>query len=213
MYAGNRPTSLIDTDGNAVVALTQLAQERIQSTVPKEVRSQVAAAFDKNGKLDRKAIDAIKNSDSNVKLLKQAVDLKQTIEVNTDSAVKSGQAGEALNVPFSYESVADQQAKLSAAGGDPSAITTPSVYDGITQTADMSPSGNIRVTVADGTGLTATEPADELASTTAHELYGHALPAAQGLPYGHDNGGPVDQNINKIADHTKKLNQPDTQQK
>jgi hypothetical protein len=64
----------------------------------------------------------------------------------------------------------------------------------------------IRVTVADGTGKTSTEPASALATTTAHELYGHALKNAQGKPYEHDNGGPVDKSIKKIEDHTKQLN-------
>jgi hypothetical protein len=128
--------------------------------------------------------------------------------IPTDSAVKTGEAGELLGMPFMYESVADQQAKLKAQGDDPSAITMPTIYDGFTQTADMSPSGNVRVTIADGTGATATEPAADLAATTAHELYGHALPNVQGKPYEHDNGGSVDTNIKKIEEHTKELTKP-----
>jgi len=96
---------------------------------------------------------------------------------------------------------------VKAAGGDPSTVTGPNVFDGYTQNAAQSPSGNIRVTVADGTGKTSTEPASGLATTTAHELYGHALNNAQGRPYQHDNGGPVDRNIKNIEDHTRKLNQ------
>lgn len=208
-YTRNNPLSAVDPDGRAVEVLTALALQRVQSTVPADVRSQVTA--DKNGMLNRASIDAIKSTDSNVMLLKQAVDLSSTIEVTTGTSVQGGQPSGAdgvVGVPFEYQSVAAQQAVVTAAGGDASSITTPSVYDGYTQTAAQSPSGNIRVTVADGTGATSTEPAAGLASTTAHELYGHALPNAQGKPYQHDNGGPVDQSIKKIEDHTKKLNQP-----
>ena len=87
-YARNSPLSLVDPDGRAVVALTRLALQRIQSTLPRDVRSQVIA--DKNGMLNRSAIDAIKSTDSNVDLLKQAVDADKTIEVTTAPAVQGG---------------------------------------------------------------------------------------------------------------------------
>jgi RHS repeat-associated protein len=204
-YTRNNPLSFIDTDGQEVVVLTSLALDRIQSTLPKDVRSQVTA--DKNGVLNRSSIDAIKSNDPNVKLLQQAVDAKKTIEVTTAPSVQGGKPSELVGVPFSYESVADVQAKVKAAGGDPKGITTPNEYDGATQSAEQSPSGNVRVTVADGTGATATEPSADLAATTAHELYGHALPAVTGQAWEHDNGGPVDKKIKKIEEHTKELNE------
>jgi RHS repeat-associated protein len=206
-YVYNNPISNADTDGHEVKVLTALALQRVQSTVPSDVRSQVTAG--ENGVLNRAAIDGIKSDDSNVQLLKQAVDASATIEVNTGSSVQGGQPSGpdgVVGIPFSYESVATQQAEVKAAGGDPSGVTIPSVYDGYTQTAAQSPSGNIRVTVADGTGATATEPSADLASTTAHELYGHATPLAKGQPWQHDNGGPVDKKIKAIEDHTKDLN-------
>jgi len=203
-YTRNNPLSSVDPDGQAVVALTGLALQRIQSTLPSDVRSQVTA--DKNGMLNRAAIDGIKSSDSNVMLLQQAVDAQATIEVTTASSVQGGQPSELVGASFEYQSTAAVQADVKAAGGDPSTVTGPNVYDGYTQNASQSPSGNIRVTVADGTGKTSTEPASSLATTTAHELYGHALKNAQGKPYEHDNGGPVDKSIKKIEDHTKQLN-------
>jgi RHS repeat-associated protein len=206
LYTRNNPLSAVDADGRKVEVLTALALQRVQSTVPADVRSQVIA--DKNGLLNRAAIDGIKSTNSNVMLLKQAVDLDKTIEVTTGTSVQGGQPSGpdgVVGVPFEYQSVTAQQAVVTAAGFDASSITTPSVYDGYTQTAEQSPSGNIRVTVADGTGATSTEPAADLASTTAHELYGHALPNAQGKPYEHDNGGPVDQNIEKIENATRHL--------
>jgi len=203
-YTRNNPLSSVDPDGQAVVALTGLALQRIQSTLPSDVRSQVTA--DKNGMLNRAAIDGIKSSDSNVMLIQQAVDAQATIEVTTASSVQGGQPSELVGASFEYQSTAAVQADVKAAGGDPSTVTGPNVYDGYTQNASQSPSGNIRVTVADGTGKTSTEPASSLATTTAHELYGHALKNAQGKPYEHDNGGPVDKSIKKIEDHTKQLN-------
>jgi RHS repeat-associated protein len=204
-YTRNNPLSSIDPDGEAVVALTSVALQRIQSTLPTDVRAQVTA--DKNGVLSQTAIDAIKSTDSNVKMLQQAVDADKTIEVTTASSVQGGQPSEIVGVPFEYESVAALQAKIKAAGFDPSGITIPNVYDGYTQTSGQSPSGNVRVTVANGQGATATEPASSLAVATAHELYGHALLIVQGKPSEHDNGGPVDKRIKSIEDHTKQLNQ------
>jgi RHS repeat-associated protein len=203
-YTRNNPLASIDTDGRVVRTLTGLALQRVQSTLPANVRSQITA--DNTGLLDRTAIDAIKSDDSNVKLLQQAVDADRTIEVTTGPSVQGGGPEGIVGMPFSYQSVADQQAEVKAAVWDPSGITIPSVYDGYTQTPDISPSGNVRVTVADGKGATATEPAADLASTTAHELYGHALRFVKGQPYKHDNGGPVDKDIKSIEDHTKKLN-------
>lgn len=209
-YTRNNPLSAVDPDGRAVEVLTALALQRVQSTVPADVRSQVTS--DKNGMLNRASIDAIKSTDANVMMLKQAVDLDKTIEVTTAASVQGGQPSGPdgiVGVPFSYESVAAQQGALTAAGVDTSGMTLiPNVYDGYTQTAAQSPSGNIRVTLADGTGATSTEPASAFAPTAAHELYGHALPNAQGKPFEHDNGGPVDKNIRKIEDHTKQINQP-----
>jgi RHS repeat-associated protein len=204
-YTRNNPLSSVDPDGQAVTAMTNLAIERIRSTVPKDVRSQVTA--DKGGVLNKTSIDAIKSNDSNVALLKQAVDADKTIEVTTDSAVKGGGPNGIVGLPFSYESVADQTKALQAQGIDTSGMTfIPNVYDGYTQTAAQSPSGNVRVTLADGQGATSTEPAADLSSVAAHEIYGHAVPMVQGKPYGHDDGGPVDKAIKKIEDHTKELN-------
>jgi len=58
----------------------------------KTLDSQITA--DKNGILNRKAIDAIKSSDANVKLLRQAVNAPKTIEVTTAPALQGGQPKE-----------------------------------------------------------------------------------------------------------------------
>jgi RHS repeat-associated protein len=209
-YGRNNPITMIDPDGNEVQALTQLALQRIQSTVPSAVRSQITA--NKNGVLNRSAIDGIKSSDSNAKLLQQAVDSSKTIQVTTGPSVAGGTPAEIVGMPFSYESVAAQQDVVKKAGGDPSVITEPSLYLGYTQTPKQSPSGNALVTLSDGTGAAASTPGSELSVTTAHELYGHALPMVNGQPWQHDNGGPVDQKIKGIEDHTQQLNQNDSNQ-
>jgi len=83
----------------------------------------------------------------------------------------------------------------------------PDIYDGKTLGGDESPSGNIRVIIADGTGRTSDEPAVRLAMTTAYELYGHAYLAQQGKWWKHDDGGPVDTRIKDIETRTEKLYQ------
>lgn len=204
-YSRNNPTSYYDPDGREVRALTALAVQRIQSTLPKNVRSQVTA--NKNGILNRKAIDAIKSNNLIVKLLKQAVDAQKTIEVTTAPALQGGQPIGLVNMAFSYESVADVQASVKAAGDDPSEIKIlPTLYLGVTQTVDQSVSGNVRVTLSDGTGAAAGTPDSEQAVTAAHELYGHALPEVNGQPSAHDQGGPVDKRIKQIEDETRKNN-------
>jgi RHS repeat-associated protein len=197
-YTRNNPLTSVDTDGEAVKALNDLALQRIQSTLPSDVQSQVTAG--KDGMLDRASIDGIKSTDSNVVALKQLVDGDPIVEVNAASSVQGGSPSDIAGVPFEYESAAAQQAETK------DAEATGFAYDGYTQSADQSPSGNIRVTVPDGTGSTSTEPTADLARATAHELYGHALPLSQGKPWKHDDGGPVDKNIKKIEDHTMDLN-------
>jgi len=211
-YTRNSPLTLVDPDGQAVKAMTQLALERIRSTLPKEVRAQVTA--DKNGILSRSAVDAIKSDDTNVKALKQVVDSPRMIEVTTGKSVQGGGPKEIVGVPFDYESVASQQAKIKAAGFEPPSGLVPIIYDGYTQNQSLSPSGNTRVTVADGTEGTANEPIAELAAATAHELYVHALREVQGRPHEHelnsdgtyDSNGAVNQESQQVQDHTKELN-------
>jgi hypothetical protein len=126
-----------------------------------------------------------------------SVDLKGTIEVKTDS--------KAQGFNFEYKSVGQVRQEVQKAGGDPSQITFPELYLGYTQKPSESPSGDFRVIVSDATGEAANAPESELAVTTAHELYGHALPGAEGKAWEHDNGGPVDHQIKNIEDHTRSL--------
>jgi RHS repeat-associated protein len=196
-YTRNNPLRFVDPDGREVKVLDDLALKRIKSTLPKDLRGEVAA--DKNGVLDRKAIDKIKSDDPNVKALQKAVDLKQTIEVKTDS--------KANGYNFEYKSVGQLKQEVQKAGGDASQITFPELYLGYTQSPSESPSGDFRVIISDATGEAAKAPESELAVTTAHEFYGHALLGAEGKAWEHDSGGPVDHQIKTIEDHTRSLYQ------
>jgi hypothetical protein len=62
---------------------------------------------------------------------------------------------------------------------------------------------NITVTLSDATGAASSVPPGEMAVTTAHELYGHALPLAEGKPWKHDDGGSVDMRIREIHSRTR----------
>jgi RHS repeat-associated protein len=203
-YARNNPLGAIDPDGREIRALTDLALQRIQNTLPKDVRSQIKLGDGRT--LDRKSIDAIKNTDSNVKLLQRAVDNSKVIDVTT----ASGAGGD----KFFYQSVADQKSAVIQAGGDASGAFVPSLYLGLTQTPNQSGTGNILVTLSDGTGSAAGTPESEQETTAAHEIYGHAVPMAEGNPWEHapDENGPVDKGIKQIEDHTRELQKKENEQ-
>jgi hypothetical protein len=202
-YAKNNPLIAIDPDGREVKLLNEGALQRIQSTLPASVRSQVTAGS--NGMLDKNAIAAIKSSDPNVKALQTLVGSSKVVEFGTGKG--------AGGYDFSYQSKDAAQAQIKAAGGDPSVQTGPNLYLGLTTSASKSPDGNTQVMVSNGTGDASTAPEAELAATAAHELYGHALDEVQGQPYEHevnpdgtyDPNGAVNKQTQQIEDHTKEL--------
>lgn len=74
-----------------------------------------------------------------------------------------------------------------------------------------SPNGNFRVVLSDGTGDASDAPEADMAAISAHEIYGHGLPAMQGRPWKHEFNeppkppGPVDSNIKRIEQRTRDM--------
>jgi hypothetical protein len=215
-YCYNNPLALVDPNGMEVHLLDEKAKQRLLSTLPEAVRKQVEKQIDKNGLLKKGALDKIKSRDANFLDLKTMVNGKGTVEVMTASRDEKGNK-------FFYDTKAEQvkevRENLQKLGASEDEIKEaiseisdkPNISDGRTLGADESPSGNIRVTIADGTGRTSDEPTSRLAMTTAHELYGHAYLAQQGKPWTHDDGGPVDTRIRNIETRTERLYQPKPQ--
>jgi hypothetical protein len=114
MYAGDRPTSLIDTDGREVRALDAGALNHIQQTLPANVRSSVVT--DKNGVISGKALSGVKSNDANFQTLKHLVDAKGVVEVSTGPTAtnKDGKTAE-----FKYESSETVKADLQSNGITP----------------------------------------------------------------------------------------------
>jgi RHS repeat-associated protein len=216
-YVWNNPLTLVDPNGMDVKLLDKKAQARVLSTLPKDVRIKVAKQISKDGTLKKGSLDKIKSKDENFQDLKKEVNEEGTIEVMTDNKNDQG-------APFDYKTKAEQAAEIrknmKELGASKAEIAEaikglsgkPDVNDGYTLDANQSPSGNVRVVISDGTGGATDEPVSRLAMTTAHELYGHGLPAMKGLPWKHDDGGPVDTRIYKqIEPRTEQLYKPQPQ--
>lgn len=205
-YTRNNPLNAVDPDGREVKLLNSEALARVQSTLPANVRSQVKV--DANGMLNKSSIAGIKGDDSNVRALQTMVASPKVLEFGT------GKAAGGYN--FEYQSKEAVQATVKAASGDPSTITGPNLYLGLTTFANKSPDGNTQIMVSDGTGPASTTPESQLAITAAHELYVHGLNDMTGQPAEHETNqdgsynpnGPVNQQTQKVEDHTRDLQKP-----
>jgi RHS repeat-associated protein len=204
-YVRNNPTTLTDPSGLVVQVDDEDALKRIKSTLPKSVRKSIT--LDKNRNIDKGVLNKVKSSDPNVKALKDLVNNSKTIEVATGNSVNLKGMGK---VPFEYASVNQIVADLKAQGIsiDPKSIIATS-FLGYTFSANETASGNALVVLSDRTGKASTAPWEELAITTAHEIYGHGLLQLQGRAWMHDNGAPVDQDIRNIEQHTREVYEPD----
>ena len=210
-YCYNNPLKYLDPDGRKVKPEDEKALENIRNTLPENLRTKVK--LDKNGFIDRKALNKIKSKDANFLDLKKMVNSSQTVEVATASSAVL--PGGTQATPFSYQSVEQQRAELTqkltqdfgaeqAAQIANQAITIPSFFLGSTLTPNQSPTGNLRIELSDQTGMAAGASDSVMAETTAHEMFGHGLPSMQGKPSQHDNGGPVDHQIKRIEDRTRR---------
>ena len=197
-YSRNNPLSMIDPDGREVRALDDEALNRIRSTVPENLRSHIRA--DKKGLIDKKALGRVKTRDQNFNDLRTSANASATLEVATAPSVKVGEFGETEFFFTSKEQVRKERDELGVIGSEPA---IDQLFLGYT---DQGPNGATRVTLSDGTGKSATTPMSEQSVTAAHEIFGHGLPKIQGRPWKHDDRGPIDRNIKKIEDRTRRVN-------
>ena len=208
-YCYNNPLRYLDPDGKKVKAEDEKALRNIRNTLPASIRNQVK--LDKNGFIDKKALNRIKSTDANFLDLKKMVNSSTVVEVATAKDTVLPQVG---RTEFSYQSVEAQRSELiqnvtptlgkEMAEDAARQITIPSAFDGNTLTPAESSTGNLRVELSDQTGAAATEPDSQMAVTTAHEMYGHALGYMEGKPFQHDDHGPVDHRIHQIEERTKR---------
>ena len=202
----------MDPDGQDVAMLDEKAKQRVLSTLSSAIRSQVEKQIGKDGVLKKGALDKIKSAEGNFQDLKSLVNGEGVVEVMTSAKDAKGNEFE-YNTPKEQEMAYREEVKGMNLSEEEIKEDTkdlkPTMKDGTTLSAEESPSKNIRVIIADGTGKTADEPAARFAQTTAHELYGHALRAQRGQSWRHDDGGPVDVYIFKVIEpRTAKLYQP-----
>ncbi len=220
-YCWNNPLKLVDPTGKDVLMLDEKARSRVLSTLPESIRKQVEKQIKKDGTLKRGSLDKIKSDDPNFLDLKQIVDNKATLEIMTATADPRKGGGD-----FDYETKEEKRSiiiarELELGSGqeeaeeaaneslnNPDAVQNISLGVTLPPNSDGNPSKNYRVILADGTGKTADAPESELAARSAHEIYGHGLPAIKGEPWQSEYTqppGPVDRRILEIEKRTRNL--------
>lgn len=224
VYCWNNPLKLVDPDGMDVQVLDQKAKERLLSTLPEALRKQVEKQINKDGFLKKGSLDKIKSKDANFLDLKSAVNAKGTLEVMTAS--KDPRNGEAFFYKSDKEERKELVEGLIKTGSTPKEakkeadelMNSPdrirSMGLGVTLSptdTGGSPNGNFRAVLSDGTGDASDAPRSDQAAISAHEIYGHGLPAMQGKPWKHEfneppkQPGPVDSNIKQIEQRTRNM--------
>ena len=202
-YSRNNPTSYFDPDGREVHALDAGALNRIKQTLPAGARSSVVT--DKNGFISKGPLNALKNSDGNVRALQKLVNNSKTVEVSTGTGYTKT---DGKTETFFYRSDATERAQRTAEGipNTPGKDYT-TFHDGQTLKPSEGKSGNEEVHISDGTGKAAEAPDIELTVTMGHELYVHALRDLEGQPSEHEvrnPDGPVNKETKEVEERTRK---------
>lgn len=212
---------LVDPAGKDVQMLDEKARSRLLSTLPDSIRKQVEKQIKKDGTLKRGSLDKIKSDDPNFLDLKQIVDNKATLEIMTATADPRKGGGDfdyetkeekrSIIIARELELGSSQEEAEEAANeslNNPDAVQNISLGVTLPPNSDGNPSKNYRVILADGTGKTADAPESELAARSAHEIYGHGLPAIKGEPWKHEYKqpiGPIDSRVLEIEKRTRDL--------
>lgn len=212
-YTYNNPLRFVDPNGEDVKVLDEEALKRIRQTLPENIRDKVKLG--KNGLIDRKSLNKIKSDDANFRDLKAMVNASRTIEVGTASSVPQLPKDQQT---FEYTSTDVRRQELAAdlvkGGMSPEQAAEevkkmdviPTSFLGYTLSPDQTDTGNMRVLISNGTGAASTAPEEEIVVTAGHEFYGHAGLFAQGKPWQHDDGGPVDTYIYKNVEPRTRAN-------
>jgi RHS repeat-associated protein len=181
-----------------VKPLDAKALDIIKGTLPAEIRGQIV--LDKDGFISQDAINAINSNDPNFLKLKVMVNDPRVVEVSSATGWSDNKGN---SFQFDYKTPDEAVQEMISNGVSPAQANqlkptkAGTNYLGQTIPPADSSNGNLQVVLADGTGDTSDAPLAERVVTAGHELYGHAYRFFQGVPWQHDNGGPVDTYIYK----------------
>jgi len=190
----------VDPDGRVIRVADPGALALIQGTLPATLRS--AVSLTSEGNIDAKALSSVQSSDANFRDLSALASHSGTVHVSTSAkATYKDNSGNTKSENFFYDSGSD----LAKYGLAP----TPNLFLGVTLAPGdgsnphdtsrvRSTAGNLEVILANTPGV----PASEMQKTTAHELYGHALPYLNKQPFLHGQAG-VDKKIGEIEGRFK----------